>query len=79
MQTILVTVAVFLLITLLLVAVLLVAKKYMVKTGKVTVDINNGERKETVQSGVSLLSALADKHIFLPSACGGKGRQQRDT
>lgn len=73
MQTILVTVAVFLLITLLLVAVLLVAKKYMVKTGKVTVDINNGERKETVQSGVSLLSALADKHIFLPSACGGKG------
>ena len=73
MQTILVTVAVFLLITLLLVAVLLFAKKYMVKTGKVTVDINNGERKETVQSGVSLLSALADKHIFLPSACGGKG------
>lgn len=73
MQTILVTVAVFLLITLLLVAILLVAKKYMVKTGKVTVDINNGERKETVQSGVSLLSALADKHIFLPSACGGKG------
>ena len=73
MQTILVTVAIFLLITLLLVAVLLVAKKYMVKTGKVTVDINNGERKETVQSGVSLLSALADKHIFLPSACGGKG------
>ena len=73
MQTILVTVAVFLLITLLLVAVLLVAKKYMVKTGKVTVDINNGERKETVQSGVSLLSALADKQIFLPSACGGKG------
>lgn len=73
MQTILVTVAIFLLITLLLVAVLLVAKKYMVKTGKVTVDINNGERKETVQSGVSLLSAFADKHIFLPSACGGKG------
>lgn len=73
MQTILVTVAVFLLITLLLVAILLFAKKYMVKTGKVTVDINNGERKETVQSGVSLLSALADKHIFLPSACGGKG------
>lgn len=73
MQTILVTVAVFLLITLLLVAILLFAKKFMVKTGKVTVDINNGERKETVQSGVSLLSALADKHIFLPSACGGKG------
>ena len=73
LQTVLVTVAVFLLITLILVAVLLVAKKYMVKTGDVTVDINNGERKEIVQSGTSLLSALADKHIFLPSACGGKG------
>lgn len=73
MQTVIVTVVVFLLITLLLVAILLVAKKYMVKTGNVTVDINNGERKETVQSGTSLLSALAEKHIFLPSACGGKG------
>lgn len=73
MQTVIVTVVVFLLITLLLVAILLVAKKYMVKTGNVTVDINNGERKETVQSGTSLLSVLAEKHIFLPSACGGKG------
>lgn len=73
MLTVIVTVGVFLLITLLLVAILLVAKKYMVKTGNVTIDINNGERKETVQSGTSLLLALADKHIFLPSACGGKG------
>lgn len=73
MQTVIVTVVIFLAITLLLVAILLVAKKYMVKTGDVTVDINNGERKEVVQSGTSLLSALADKHVFLPSACGGKG------
>lgn len=73
MQTIVVTVAIFLSITLLLVAILLVAKKFMVKTGEVSVNINDGERKVMIQSGASLLSSLAEQHILLPSACGGKG------
>jgi len=62
----------FLLITLLLVAVLLVAKKYLVKSGDVVITINK-DRKMTVKTGTSLLSTMADNKIFLSSACGGKG------
>ena len=62
----------FLLITLLLVAILLVAKHYLVHSGDVTITINDDRRLE-VESGGSLLTTLANKDIFLPSACGGKG------
>jgi Na+-transporting NADH:ubiquinone oxidoreductase subunit F len=65
-------VGIFLLTMLVLVAVLLVAKKYLVHTGAVNVKIN-GDTNVEVQSGKSLLSALADNNVFLPSACGGKG------
>lgn len=65
-------VGIFLLITLLLVAVLLVAKHYLVHTGKVTITIN-GDRKVEAESGKSLLSSMAEQNVFLPSACGGKG------
>ncbi|MEE1207771.1 MAG: NADH:ubiquinone reductase (Na(+)-transporting) subunit F [Muribaculaceae bacterium] len=64
--------AIFLAITLLLVAVLLVAKKFMVKTGDVNININN-DTDIAVAAGSSLLSSLATKDVFLPSACGGKG------
>ncbi len=70
--TVLTGVGIFLLITLLLVAVLLVAKKYLVHSGNVTITINS-DKKVEAESGKSLLSTLADKNIFLPSACGGKG------
>ncbi|MDE5785144.1 MAG: 2Fe-2S iron-sulfur cluster binding domain-containing protein, partial [Duncaniella sp.] len=70
--TVLAGVGIFLLITLLLVAVLLLAKKYLVHSGNVTITINSDTRVEA-ESGKSLLSTLADKNIFLPSACGGKG------
>lgn len=62
----------FLAITLLLVVVLLIAKKYLVKSGDVTVTINN-DRKVTVSTGGSLLTTMANAGIYLPSACGGKG------
>ncbi len=65
-------VGIFLVMTLLLVIILLVAKKYLVSSGNVTVTINN-DRKLEVNSGVPLLSAMATKNVFLPSACGGKG------
>ncbi|MDE6928606.1 MAG: 2Fe-2S iron-sulfur cluster binding domain-containing protein [Muribaculaceae bacterium] len=62
----------FLLITLLLVAVLLIAKKYLVKTGKVVITMN-GDVKVEATSGKSLLGTMADNNVFLSSACGGKG------
>ncbi len=70
--TLLSGIGIFLLITLLLVIVLLVAKHYLVSSGKVTVTIND-DRKVDVESGRPLLSALATENVFLPSACGGKG------
>jgi len=70
--TLLSGIGIFLVITLLLVIVLLVAKHYLVSSGKVTVTIND-DRKVDVESGRPLLSALAAENVFLPSACGGKG------
>ena len=62
----------FLGVTLLLVFILLVAKKYLVQTGDVTITLNN-DKKITTPAGKPLLSTMADNNIFLPSACGGKG------
>lgn len=71
-QTIVAAIGIFLVITLALVAILLVAKHYLVKSGDVTITINN-EKDVHVPSGGNLLSSLANADIFLPSACGGKG------
>jgi Na+-transporting NADH:ubiquinone oxidoreductase subunit F len=70
--TLLAGVGLFLAVTLILVAILLVAKKYLVHTGAVTITINDDKKVETL-SGKSLLSTMADNNVFLPSACGGKG------
>ncbi len=70
--TIVSAVGVFLLITLLLVAVLLVAKRFLVHTGVVRITINDDKTIEGI-SGTTLLSSLATSNIFLSSACGGKG------
>ena len=72
MLTILSAVGIFLLITLLLVAVLLTAKHFLVHAGKVTITINKDTTVEA-NSGKPLLSTMADNNVFLPSACGGKG------
>ena len=71
-MTLIAGVGIFLIITLLLVAVLLTAKHYLVHTGEVTININN-DTDVKAPSGKSLLGTLADQNIFLPSACGGKG------
>lgn len=65
-------VGIFLAITLLLVCILLIAKRFLVHTGNVPITIN-GEKTVEVSSGQSLLSAMASSGVFLPSACGGKG------
>ena len=62
----------FLAVTVLLVIVLLVAKKYLVASGNVKITIN-GKDETSVPTGGTLLSTLANERIFLPSACGGGG------
>ena len=66
------SVAIFLILTLLLVAILLVAKHYLVKSGKVNINMNDS-KDINVDAGKSLLSSLSDSGVFLSSACGGKG------
>ncbi|MCM1483081.1 MAG: NADH:ubiquinone reductase (Na(+)-transporting) subunit F [Muribaculaceae bacterium] len=70
--TVVTAVGMFLVITLLLVVLLLIAKRYLVHTGKVNININ-GDTNISADSGKPLLSTLADCNVFLPSACGGKG------
>jgi len=70
--TIVTAIGVFLLISLLLVGVLLLAKHFLVGSGKASITINNDKIIET-SAGSSLLTTLADNGIFLSSACGGKG------
>ena len=71
-QLIVASIAVFLSVMLILVIVLLVAKKYLVPSGNVKLTIN-GENTLEVESGSTLLNTLAVNGIYLSSACGGKG------
>ncbi|MCL2097544.1 MAG: NADH:ubiquinone reductase (Na(+)-transporting) subunit F [Bacteroidales bacterium] len=65
-------IVIFLTTTLILVGLLLYAKAKLTPQGKIKIDIN-GERELEVSPGSSLLSALSENKIFLPSACGGGG------
>ncbi|MBT3274811.1 MAG: 2Fe-2S iron-sulfur cluster binding domain-containing protein [Spirochaetales bacterium] len=64
-----VTIGVFLALALVLIA----AEKRLANYGECTVSINDGSQVFEREGGVSLLSALYEKKIFIPSACGGKG------
>lgn len=64
---------IFLVMVLVLVAVLLIAKSRLVKSGDVTISINNGQKALIAKSGKSLLMTLNDAGVHLSSACGGKG------
>ncbi len=63
----------FALLTLILVAVLIVARRFLVASGNVKISINNGSKELDVPAGGSLLSTLNDAGVHLSSACGGKG------
>ena len=65
--TVITAVAIFLIITLVLVAVLLVAKRVLVPSGQVKVTINS-DKDVFTQSGSSLLSALDRKSTRLNSS-----------
>ncbi|MDP4600780.1 MAG: NADH:ubiquinone reductase (Na(+)-transporting) subunit F [Polaribacter sp.] len=70
--TIFATVAAFLIISLVLIALLLFVKQKLSPSGPVTITIN-GEKTIQVASGSTLLTTLGNEKIFLPSACGGGG------
>ncbi len=69
---IIVSVAAFLGVMLLLVSILLYAKKKLTPQGKVKLTIN-GEREVETDPDGTLLNKLTEEKIFLPSACGGGG------
>ncbi|MFD2164847.1 NADH:ubiquinone reductase (Na(+)-transporting) subunit F [Thalassotalea euphylliae] len=67
-------VSMFTAIVVALVLVILFAKSKLVAEGDVTISINGDpEKAVTTGAGGKLLGALADKGIFIPSACGGGG------
>lgn len=66
------SIAVFLGIILVLVVILLTAKRYLMPSGAVAITINDKEKLEVAQ-GSSLLSTLSENGVYLSSACGGKG------
>ncbi|MDR2911556.1 MAG: NADH:ubiquinone reductase (Na(+)-transporting) subunit F [Bacteroidales bacterium] len=67
------SVAVFLTVTILLVAILLYAKKKLTPSGTVKVNINDAYLEMETEPGSSLLTTLGNSKILLPSACGGGG------
>ena len=69
---VLTSLVVFLVVIILLVIILLVAKKYLVASGNVKA-VLNGEKEMEISAGGTLLGAMANAGVFLPSACGGKG------
>ena len=58
---------------LVLAGLLLLAEKKILNYGTCHIDINAGRKVLDVDGGSSLLSSLAQKDIFIPSACGGRG------
>ncbi len=65
-------VLVFTCVVLALVFIILSAKKALVPSGPVNLEINE-TKKLTIPAGGKLLGALADNGIFVSSACGGGG------
>ncbi len=72
MNEILISVIVFLGITLILVIALLIAKAKLIPSGNVIITVND-DKKLDVPMGSTLLNTLQSQNIFLSSACGGSG------
>ena len=67
------SVVVFTVVIMALVTILMAAAKKLVPQGFAKLSINEGSREIDVKPGTSLLSALSNEQLFLPSACGGGG------
>ena len=72
-SVIIITIIVFFAVVIILTSVLLFAKAKLMPSGKIKININNGERELEVDGGDTLLNTLSSQGIFLPSACGGGG------
>ena len=71
---IIMAVVVFTAVILTLAFILIYANKKLVPQGNVSIIVNGDTANPLmVQPGSSLLSALSEKNVFLPSACGGGG------
>jgi Na+-transporting NADH:ubiquinone oxidoreductase subunit F len=66
------SIVVFLVVTLVLVSILLYARKKLMPQGEVKIVINEEKEIET-NPGNTLLTTLAMEKIYIPSACGGGG------
>ena len=71
-STIITSIAVFLGIVLLLVALLLWVRGKLMPKGDAKITIND-DKQLTVSQGNTLINTLAEQKVYLPSACGGKG------
>ena len=71
LSVVLISVAVFLFVILLLVAMLLYARFKLTPQGDVKLKVN--DKEFTVSPGSTVLNTLMANDIFLPSACGGGG------
>ena len=56
----------------LLTVLLMIAERFLCNYGQCEIRVND-EKKFEVQGGCSLLDALYENKIFIPSACGGQG------
>jgi len=72
MNVVLLGVAMFTGVILVLVSLILIARKSLVPVGDININVN-GEKDITVSPGQKLLGALAGEKLFLSSACGGGG------
>ncbi len=70
---ILASIGIFLGVILLLVIVLMVAKKYLTPSGKVVITVNSDKKFEVEQGNNLLMTLATEADIHLSSACGGKG------
>jgi Na+-transporting NADH:ubiquinone oxidoreductase subunit F len=74
MTSVLLAIFMFTAVVLLLVLLLMGARRKLVATGDVSIVVNEDESKALkVSTGGTLLGALAANKIFIPAACGGKG------
>ena len=67
-----ISIAAFLVIIIALVAILLIAKNKLTPKGKVNLNVND-KKDLKIQPGSTVLGALQENEIYLPSACGGQG------
>lgn len=72
LKTTIAAILIFLTIIWLVVALLLFVRRILVPEGKVKITIN-GEKEIEHERGCTLLQALADEQVYVPSACGGGG------